>query len=378
MALVDLKTATRSIGAVRNAIEVDVAATPQERTAVIVDAVLNGDAISVPFAKFSDGRGFSVARLLRSEHGFRGEIRATGHVIPDQALHLLRSGFDTVELTGGRGDKHWSDALASYSGAYQRAQRNPLELRREASLRQRKQKAAAGLGESLSATASLAYRIGIVAESVPGRLAFSTSLGKEDQAVLHAIVASGVEVDVFTLDTGRHFPETLKTLKATEEHFGIKIQVMEPEAKDIEELIARDGEFGFRTSVEARKRCCEVRKVIPLNRALKGAAAWITGLRREQSAGRANVPFASWNVNPDLYKINPLADWSEADLEAYIRANNIPVNPLHAEGFASIGCQPCTRAVAPGEDLRAGRWWWENEDGKECGLHNRPRELEVA
>lgn len=378
MVLVDLKSATPSIGAAKNAIELEVTAAGDQRTAAIVDAVLHGDAISVPFAKFSDGRGFSIARLLRSEHGFRGEIRATGHVIPDQALHLLRAGFDTVELVGDRSVQQWSDALSGYGGAYQKAARNPLELRREATKRQQKQRSAVALDGRLSATAALSDRISKIAEAVPGRLAFSTSLGKEDQAVLHAIVTTGVDVDVFTLDTGRHFPETLATLAATEKHFGIKIRVMEPEAKELDELIARDGEFGFKTSVDARKACCEVRKVIPLNRALKGAAAWITGLRRGQSAGRAEIPFINWDENTGLFKINPLADWSEQQLEAYISSNAIPVNPLHAEGFASIGCQPCTRAIAPGEDLRAGRWWWENEDGKECGLHNRPRHLEVA
>ncbi len=378
MALVNLKTATRSIGAAKTAIELDVSATVDQRKAAIVDAVLNGYAISVPFAKFSDGRGFSIARLLRSEHGFKGEIRATGHVIPDQALHLLRAGFDTIELIGDAREQHWVEALSSYGGAYQTAARNPLELRREATKRQKREVQAARLDHQLPATVSLEARIKKVAEAVPGRLAFSTSLGKEDQAVLHAIVASGVDVDVFTLDTGRHFTETLETLKKTEEHFGIKIRVMEPEAKELDELISRDGEFGFRTSVDARKACCEVRKVIPLNRALKGAGAWITGLRREQSVGRADVAFASWSESSNLYKINPLADWSEEQLEAHIRENDIPVNPLHAKGFPSIGCEPCTRAIKPGEDQRAGRWWWENEDGKECGLHTGPRQLEVA
>jgi phosphoadenosine phosphosulfate reductase len=136
--------------------------------------------------------------------------------------------------------------------------------------------------------------------------------------------------------------------------------------------------LGFRHAIEARKACCEVRKVRPLRRALAGAAAWITGLRRGQSAGRGEIAFAAWDAGEALIKVNPLADWSPERLNAYILANDIPVNALHARDFPSIGCQPCTRAIRPGEDIRAGRWWWENEDGKECGLHNRPRTLAGA
>ena len=130
---------------------------------------------------------------------------------------------------------------------------------------------------------------------------------------------------------------------------------------------------GYRAGVEGRKACCEVRKVRPLERALRGASAWITGLRREQSLGRGEIALASWDGDHGLIKISPLADWSLARLEDYISVNDVSVNPLHARGFPSIGCQPCTRAIRPGEDIRAGRWWWENEDGKECGLHSGPR-----
>lgn len=236
---------------------------------------------------------------------------------------------------------------------------------------------AAHLDATLADLASLEARIGAIADAIPGKIAFSTSLGLEDQAVLHAIAASGRDIDVFTLDTGRHFPETLETLEASELRYGLKIRVVFPEARDVELLVARDGIMGFRQSIEARKACCDVRKVRPLNKALAGAAGWITGLRRDQSAGRAHVPFAAWDGEHALVKLNPIADWSLEALEAYIAANTVPVNPLHARGFPSIGCQPCTRAIRPGEDIRAGRWWWENEDGKECGLHNRPKPKEA-
>jgi phosphoadenosine phosphosulfate reductase len=236
---------------------------------------------------------------------------------------------------------------------------------------------ARALDAKLAALPSLVDRLKAIHGEIGGRIAFSTSLGLEDQAVLHAIADTGLSFDVFTLDTGRHFPETLETLEASELRYGLKIRVMFPDAKDVELLVARDGIMGFRQSVEARKACCDVRKVRPLNKALAGAAGWLTGLRRDQSSERAHVPFAAWDADHKLVKMNPIADWSLEHLEDYIAKNAVPVNPLHARGFPSIGCQPCTRAIRPGEDIRAGRWWWENEDGKECGLHNRPKPKEA-
>ena len=234
---------------------------------------------------------------------------------------------------------------------------------------------AAALADRLAGKHDLADRIRLIAGTVRGRIAFSTSLGIEDQAILHAIADSGTAIDVFTLDTGRLFPETIDTLAASELRYGIKVHVLAPASADVESLVARDGVLGFRASIEARKACCHVRKVAPLKRGLTGAAAWITGLRREQTTGRAQVPFAAWDGEHSLIKLNPIADWPLARLEAYVASNRIPVNPLHAHGFPSIGCQPCTRALRPGEDIRAGRWWWENEDGKECGLHTSRRDL---
>ena len=228
----------------------------------------------------------------------------------------------------------------------------------------------ATLGRHLAALDSLEARLVAIAGAGLGPAAFSTSLGLEDQAILHAIASTASFIDVFTLDTGRHFPETLETLDRSQQRYGLRIRVIAPNADDLENLVARDGVLGFRLSVEARKACCNVRKVRPLRRVLDGAAVWITGLRREQSAGRGEISFTAWDDEHRLLKVNPLADWSLERLEAYVAANDIPVNPLHARGFPSVGCQPCTRAILPGEDIRAGRWWWEREDGKECGLHN--------
>jgi len=229
------------------------------------------------------------------------------------------------------------------------------------------------LDRRLAEIPDLEERLAEVGRIAPGPIGFSTSLGLEDQAILHAIAAAGATIGVFTLDTGRLFPETIDTIAQSEQRYGLGIRVVAPEAPEVEALVARDGVMGFRLAIEARKACCEVRKVRPLKRALAGAGSWITGLRRSQSTGRGGVPFAAWDADYRLVKINPLADWTLDRLEAYVTDNDVPVNPLHAKGFPSIGCQPCTRAIRPGEDVRAGRWWWENEDGKECGLHANPQ-----
>ncbi len=238
--------------------------------------------------------------------------------------------------------------------------------------------AARALDARLAGLASLDDRIALIAASVPGRVVFSSSLGIEDQAILNAVAAANAPFDIVTLDTGRLFPETLETLEASEQRYGVRIRMLLPDPAEVEKLVARDGVLGFRYSVENRKACCEVRKVLPLDRALAGAAGWITGIRRSQSAERANVPFAAWDDAHRLIKLNPIADWELEQVEAYVAEHGVPINPLHARGFPSIGCQTCTRAIRPGEDIRAGRWWWENEDGKECGLHNRPASKGVA
>ena len=361
MVLVDLATGTVVA-------DPDEVATVLEPTAddAALQAAAGGNAgpIAISFPSFTDGRGFSLARILRERHGFGGEIRAVGHLIPDHGQFLLRSGFDTAEITDPDAAKVWKASLERIRHNYQPAVRNPLPLRWDAS-----RKAALTLAAKLAQTTDLVERIKAIADSIEGRIAFSTSLGLEDQAILHAIAKSGAEIDIFTLDTGRLFPEVLETVELSELRFRRRIRLVAPDAQEVEELVNRDGVYGFRQSVEYRKSCCEIRKVRPLNRALEGAQGWISGLRRVHSDARANVPMAEWDADHGLIKVSPVADWSTDTLNAYIEANNIPVNPLHALGFVSIGCAPCTRAIQPGEDPRAGRWWWENEDKKECGLH---------
>jgi phosphoadenosine phosphosulfate reductase len=232
--------------------------------------------------------------------------------------------------------------------------------------------AAAALEGRLAAENDLGARIAAIGAAIDGRIIFSTSLGLEDQVLLHAIAKANAQIEPVTLDTGRHFPETYDTLARSEKLLGARIRVVMPEASDVEELVARDGIFGFRYAVEKRKACCHVRKVLPLQKALSGAAGWVTGIRRDQSGAREDTPFASFDTALGLIKANPLADWTLDRVGAYIAEHRVPVNALHAQGFPSIGCQPCTRAIEPGEPIRAGRWWWEDEARKECGLHNRP------
>lgn len=203
------------------------------------------------------------------------------------------------------------------------------------------------------------------------KVAFSSSLGLEDQVITHMIAAIDKNTRIFTLDTGRVFPETYSLISRTNDRYDINIQVYFPDNKEVEEMVNKKGINLFYESIENRKECCRIRKIEPLKRAFKGLDAWICGLRREQSVTRNDMQVVEWDANNNLVKINPLINWTEQQVWDYIRENNIPYNVLHDKGFPSIGCQPCTRAVKPGEDIRAGRWWWENPEQKECGLHAR-------
>jgi bifunctional enzyme CysN/CysC len=219
---------------------------------------------------------------------------------------------------------------------------------------------------------SPAERIARFRSTVEGRIVFTTSFGLEDQVLTHQLVGSAADVGIVTLDTGRLFPETYKLWAETERRYGIRVRAFYPRTEDVEALVARDGIEGFYDSREARLSCCHVRKVEPLNRALAGASGWVTGLRADQSANRASVELVSVDAERGLLKLNPLIDWTRDAALAYAQLHQVPLNPLHGKGFLSIGCAPCTRAVAPGEPERAGRWWWEEEGKKECGLHVRP------
>lgn len=208
-----------------------------------------------------------------------------------------------------------------------------------------------------------------LAELFPGQIVFSTSLGYEDQVITDLIASNEIPVRIFTLDTSRMFSETYSVWKKTNDRYGIHIETYYPQADAVEKLMTGKGPYSMYESVENRKECCGIRKVEPLNRALKGQKIWITGIRAEQSANRQGMTQLEWDEAHQLFKFHPLMDWTFDEVKQYVKAHNVPYNPLHDRGFVSIGCQPCTRAIQEGEDFRAGRWWWEDNSKKECGLH---------
>jgi len=207
--------------------------------------------------------------------------------------------------------------------------------------------------------------------------AFASSFGAEDMVLVDLIAWEGLDIDIFTLDTGRLPRETHELIARVRQHYGLLIDVVTPRAASIDAYVRKHGLDGFYDGVDERKACCKVRKVEPLKRALRGKKAWITGLRREQAESRAVIEERSYDETHGLWKFNPLADWAEDEVWAYLRDHKVPYNALHDRGYPSIGCEPCTRAVKPGEDSRAGRWWWEREGAaKECGLHQIPVRVE--
>ncbi|MCA6362401.1 MAG: phosphoadenylyl-sulfate reductase [Bacteroidetes bacterium] len=216
---------------------------------------------------------------------------------------------------------------------------------------------------------SVSERLKRVLAQFPGSARFSSSLGLEDQVLTHLIAAEKTPVQIFTIDTGRLFQETYDVLELTRTRYKIAVHVFFPQAQPVQDFVNQNGPNSFYNSVAQRKACCHIRKVEPLQRALRGASVWITGLRAAQSNARGSLQFVAWDEAYQLLKFNPLLDWSLEQTEAFASQHRIPLNALHAKGFPSIGCAPCTRAVQPGEDIRAGRWWWENSH-KECGLHS--------
>jgi phosphoadenosine phosphosulfate reductase len=229
----------------------------------------------------------------------------------------------------------------------------------------------AELGKSLEGRAPAEIIAGVAELAGREKTVFATSLGPEDQVITHILAEKGLEIRTFTLDTGRLHEDTYELIDTTRIRYGIRIEIYFPDPKGVEELVSDRGMNLFYRCVEDRKMCCRVLKLDPLRRALGDAKAWITGLRREQSATREGTGALEMDEANGLIKVNPLYDWSSDRPWEYIRANNVPYNPLHDRGYTSIGCEPCTRAVRSGEDRRAGRWWWERPDGRECGLHRK-------
>jgi phosphoadenosine phosphosulfate reductase len=215
----------------------------------------------------------------------------------------------------------------------------------------------------------IAEQLRILVNRFPGEVVFSSSFGLEDQAITHIIAANKIPVKVFTLDTGRNFAETYTTWNRTVEKYNLSIAAWYPDAEALQYFITEKGPNSFYESVDNRKRCCHIRKVEPLQKALKGNKIWITGIRAEQSNNRHDMQMLEWDEVNQIIKFHPLLSWTWGQVKQFVSRNDVPYNPLHDKGFVSIGCAPCTRAVKPGEDFRAGRWWWEDNSKKECGLH---------
>ncbi|HQG78102.1 MAG TPA: phosphoadenylyl-sulfate reductase [Bacteroidales bacterium] len=216
---------------------------------------------------------------------------------------------------------------------------------------------------------SVEARLEKAASLFPGKVIFTTSFGLEDQAISHIIFSNSIDIEVVTLDTGRLFPETYKVFNETRKKYNKPIKVFFPDREDVEKMVTEKGPYSFYYSKENRLECCHIRKVIPLNRALAGKSCWISGIRADQSDSRSKMHQVEHDVNRDLYKFYPLFNWTYNQVREYVKLNNVPYNSLHDKGFVSIGCEPCTRAVQENGDFRSGRWWWENGNEKECGLH---------
>lgn len=319
--------------------------------------------VAIDFHRIGDGRGYSLAFLLRHRLGYAGKLRAVGAVTADQIFQLAQVGFDSFSL---RADQHAEPGLAAlntFSHVYQGAiVAGSVAARAEA---------------EFDAKLRLLERR-LVAIARHERPALASSLSAEDMVITDAIARLGLGIDIVTLDTGRLHTETLELIPAVKRRYGLDIEVFRPFQSAVAAYVAEHGANGFYDGVAQRKLCCNVRKVEPLNRALSGRDAWITGQRREQSATRAALAEKEFDAERNMAKYNPLTDWTWADVLAYAKRFDIPMNALYAKGFVSIGCEPCTKAIRPGQDPREGRWWWEGKDQKECGLHVAAPAKEIA
>jgi phosphoadenosine phosphosulfate reductase len=309
--------------------------------------------ISVDFHRIGDGRGYSHAHVLRKRLNYSGRLRALGAVTVDQVYAMARVGFDSFALRADQDPQAAIAALSTFSASYQDG-------------------VAAGPAR---AAANFAARVRLLERTLAAiaerheRPALASSLSAEDMVVTDALARLKLPIDVFTIDTGRLHEETLSLIDVVSQRYGLEVAVFRPQATAVSAYVAAHGQNGFYDSVAQRKLCCHIRKVEPLARALEGRDAWLTGQRREQALTRAGLAESEHDAERAMRKYNPLAEWTWADVLAYAERFDIPMNALYARGYVSIGCEPCTKAIRPGEDPRAGRWWWEQQSGKECGLH---------
>lgn len=311
--------------------------------------------ISVDFHRIGDGRGYSHAHLLRNRLRYQGKLRALGAVTADQVFAMARVGFDSFAL---RADQDASAAIAALSTFSVPYQSGPV-----------------GGNAAERAAANFSARVRLLERALRdigadhATPALASSLSAEDMVITDVIARLKLPIDVFTLDTGRLHAETLALIDETRARYGIEINVFRPMETSVAAFIAAHGRDGFYDGVAQRKLCCNIRKVEPLNRALEGRDAWITGQRREHGVTREALAEQELDEARRMEKYNPLADWSWADILDYAERFSIPMNALYQRGYVSIGCEPCTKAIRPGQHPREGRWWWENQDNKECGLH---------
>lgn len=315
----------------------------------------NAALISVDFHRIGDGRGYSHAFLLRNRLQYRGRLRALGAVTADQVFAMARVGFDSFALRADQDADTAVSALSSFGVPYQGAPvAGSAADRADANFEARIRLLERALAE-------------IAAEH--SKPAVASSLSAEDMVITDVIARLGLPIDIFTLNTGRLHAETLALLDETRARYGLDIAVFEPKSESVAAFVNAHGADGFYDGVAQRKLCCNIRKVEPLNRALEGRDAWLTGQRREQAVTRVALSEREHDADRGIAKYNPLADWSWTDVLAYAARFDIPMSALYARGYVSIGCEPCTKAIRPGEDPRQGRWWWESQDSKECGLH---------
>ena len=320
--------------------------------------------IALDYPKFIDGRSHSIAYLLRNRLGYRNELRAIGDVLVDQLFYMQRVGFNAFSLREDQKIETALRMLKPFSVTYQGSTDDARPIFQRPHADQPAQHDH-GLTEKIQALESLLKEI--ATEHTP--VVFANSLALEDMVLTDVIARLKLPIEVFTLQTGMLHAETLGMIDTIQQHYGLNVITYEPDEADVAQYIAQHGKFAFYESLDLRKECCRIRKVKPLQRALANKKAWITGQRAEQSVTRAELNIREWDEANGLEKFNPLRDWTFADVKNYITQYQVPYNPLHDQGYPSIGCEPCTRPIKPGEDLRAGRWWWEQSDSKECGLH---------
>ncbi len=340
-----------------------------ERAEDIQNDVAAFRVIAVDFPKFADGRGYSIAYQLRNRMGYRGELRAIGDVLRDQLFYMQRVGFDSFATRQDKDIHEAQKGLRDFSISYQASTDNTSPLFRRVNR---------GSDEMNTLQQKINQTIAVLQQSVReySSVVFANSLGAEDMVLTDLIAKHQPDIRMFSLDTGRLPKETYDLIQEVEQRYSQPLHVYFPDSKLVEEYVTQHGINGFYDSVENRKGCCFVRKVEPLRRALKGKGAWITGMRRDQAVTRGTLEVSSFDEGNGLQKFNPLLDWSNNDVWAYIRQYEVPYNKLHDQFYPSLGCAPCTRSITPGEDIRAGRWWWENPESKECGLHVKSTSLQ--